>query len=98
MGRRSRGIIAQTVFSQRSTRAVRSLPSRGRLRSAYLHQALSSETRTPAYVIRSPHFVRDTRGASVPLFEPTFDPRRLREVRFVAVEERRDEDESRPRH
>jgi hypothetical protein len=34
----------------------------------------------------------------VPLFEPTFDPRRLREVRFVAVEERRDEDESRPRH
>ena len=41
---------------------------------------------------------RDTRGASVPLFEPTFDPRRLREVRFVAVEERRDEDESRPPH
>ena len=33
----------------------------------------------------------------MPLFEPTFDPRRLREVPFVAVEEPR-EDESRPRH
>ena len=61
----------------------------------------SAQQRNKDPCLRHPQaliFARDTRGASVALFEPTFDPRRLREVRFVAVEERRDDDESRPRH